>query len=130
MINNKLFYDHTSMLLHILNESNISQEEKNYRKNELINACKTMIKTHYPTIRYYNLSHEIRSMEFLRQYPNMKVAQDSKHKSGCDFKVYNTYNIECICSSSGDEEKNGLCNFHGSGIFDYKKKSEILWIIW
>lgn len=125
-INNELFSDHTTMLLDILEKSNVDLKEKEYRKKELLDIYNHMKDTQIINNKYYNISHEIRSLEFLENYPNIKIAQDHLSKSGCDFEIYNNYLIECVCSSSGDEEKNGLIEFHGSGIFDYSKKEQII----
>lgn len=85
-----------------------------------------MLKTNTINNEYYNISHEIRSLEFLSKYPNMVIAQDHLSESGCDFKIYDDYYIECVCSSSGNEKKNGLDKFHGFGMFDYGKKEKII----
>ena len=125
-MNTSLFSSHTNMLLNILDNSNIPQKEKNYRKNELLKVYNDMTKNNIIDNRYYNISHEIRSLEFLEQYPNMIIAQDHLSESGCDFKIYDNYLVECVCSSSGNEKKNGLDQFHGSGMFDYRRKEQII----
>ena len=114
------------MLLKILDHSDISSQEKNYRKKELLEIYNNMVKTNIIDNTYYNISHEIRSLEFLSKYPNMIIAQDHLSKPGCDFQIYDNYLVECVCSSSGDEKKNGLDQFHGSGVFDYGKKEQII----
>ncbi len=114
------------MLLDILDKSKMNEKEKNYRKNELIKIYEEMKKTNTINNKYYNLSHEIRSLEFLQKYENLRIAQDHSHKAGCDFKIYDNYEIECVCSSSGQEETNGLNQFHGSDFFDYNKKENII----
>ena len=118
--------DNIKTLLNILEISNISGQEKEYRKKELIKVYNKMDQTKKIDNKYFDLSHEIRSIEFLSKYPNMTIAQNHLSKSGCDFTIYNNYCVECVCSSSGDEEKNGLDKFHGSGMFDYTKKREIM----
>lgn len=125
-MNTSLFAEHTDMLLKILENSNISEKEKSYRKKQLLNVYNNMRKTNTIDNTYYNISHEIRSLEFLSKYPNMLIAQDHLSEAGCDFKIYNNCFIECVCSSSGDEKKNGLNQFHGTGIFDYGKKEKII----
>ena len=125
-MNKELFSAHTDMLLKILDNSDISPQEIEYRKNELLKIYNDMVKKNVIDNRYYNISHEIRSLEFLSKYPNMMMAQDHLSKAGCDFQIYNNYLVECVCSSSGEEENNGLDKFHGSGVFDYGKKEQII----
>lgn len=125
-INTALFSDHTDMLLKILDDSDISFQEKTYRKKELLDIYNNMVKTNTINNTYYNISHEIRSLEFLSKYPNMVIASDHLSKPGFDFQIYDNYLVECVCSSSGDEKKNGLDQFHGSGVFDYGKKEQII----
>lgn len=125
-INKTLFEEHTNMLLDILNSSNIESKEKEYRKNELLKVYNKMKKNNNIDNKYYNKSHEIRSLEFLKKYDKLQIAQDHLSKSGCDFKIYDNYEVECVCSSTGNEKLNGLDKFCGSGVFDYNKKEQII----
>ena len=90
-INKPLFEEHTKMLLDILNSSNINFKEKEYRKNELLKIYNKMKKSNVIDNKYYNKSHEIRSLEFLEHYDNLQIAQDHLSKTGCDFKIYDNY---------------------------------------
>lgn len=126
-MNDKLFQKHTDMLIEILDTSLIDQKEKDYRKNTLLNVYNKMKRENKIYNRYYELSHEIRSLEFLEFYGNVQIANDRKSKeAGCDFLFDCNYQIECVCSSSGNEKINGLDKFHGSGVFDYNKKENII----
>ena len=62
-INNELFSDHTTMLLDILEKNNIDLKEKEYRKKELLDIYNHMKDTQIIDNKYYNISHEIRSLE-------------------------------------------------------------------
>lgn len=125
-INGPLFAEHTAMLLNILDNSSIDKKEKEYRKEELLSIYNKMKSENKIYNKYYNISHEIRSLEFLSQYDNMKIALDHKSQKGCDFKIYDNFEIECVCSSSGNEKLNGLDQFRGSGVFDCNKKERII----
>lgn len=82
IINGLLFREHTDMLLEILDKSNINKLEKQYRRNELLTIYYKMRKTNTINNKYYNISHEIRSLEFLSKYDNLQIAQDHLSKSG------------------------------------------------
>lgn len=125
-INVPLFDKCTKMLIDIIDSYITNVKEKEYRKEKLLKTYNKMMELDYIDTKYYDLAHEIKSLEFLSKYPNLKISNDHKSKSGCDFKIYNNYNIECVSSSSGNERKNGLYKFHGSGIFDYNKKENII----
>lgn len=105
-INIPLFDYSTKMLIEILDKSNINEKEKEYRKKELLDIYNKMLNDNVIYNKYYDIAHEIKSLEFLSKYPNMLISDDHLHKSGCDFKICNNYNIECVSSSSGDEENN------------------------
>ncbi len=125
-MNNKLFEEHTSTLINIIQNSSINKEEKKYRETQLLNIYYKMKEKNEIDNRYYNLSHEIRYLEFLSHYGNLKIANDRKSESGCDFLLNDQYQIECVCSSSGDEKANGFDKFYGNGIFDYNEKENII----
>ena len=101
IINTLLFEEHTDMLLEILEKSNIDNKEKEYRKNELLKVYSKMVETRKIDNKYYNISHEIRTLDFLSNFNNLYIAQDHLSKPGCDFKRSDKYKIECVCSSSG-----------------------------
>ena len=100
-INIPLFDYSTKMLIEILDKSNINEKEKEYRKKELQDIYDKMLNDNVIYNKYYDIAHEIKSLEFLSKYPNMLISDDHLHKSGCDFKICNNYNIECVSSSSG-----------------------------
>ena len=124
----------TNQLLEMLISCEVSDTEFEHRKN----ALKAAHRDYEAAIsdisnRYYSLAHEIRSFHFLKQFGALIISEDSKHESGCDFLLNNTFQIECVCSSAGkDTEKNGfskLCtrnNLNGQ-LVDYGKKKEILY---
>lgn len=124
----------THQLLEILSSCAVSDEEFEYRKDSLDRACR-----HCGSVigdisnPYYNLAHEIRSFHFLRQFGTLDISEDCKHQAGCDCLLNNKYQIECVCSSAGENtEKNGLSelctknNLNGQ-LVDYGKKKEILY---
>lgn len=125
-INIPLFEKCNKMFLEILDSSDINDKEKKYRKDKLLNVYKKMLDNNYIDYKYFDIAHEIKSLQFLSQYPNLSIANDRKSKAGCDFSIYNTYYIECVSCSSGNESKNGLDKFRGTGIFDYGKKENII----
>ena len=51
--------------------------------------------------RYYNLAHEIKSFHFLQQFGCLLISEDSRGIAGCDCKLNERYQIECVCSSVG-----------------------------
>ena len=125
-INIPLFDYSTKMLIEILDKSNINEKEKEYRKKELLDIYNRMLNDNVIYNKYYDIAHEIKSLEFLSKYPNMLISDDHLHKSGCDFKICNNYNIECVSSLSGNEENNGYYKFRGEGVFNYKIKENII----
>lgn len=125
MINIDLLKESKEMLLDILKDSQIPEKEKQYRKKELLNVYEKIIKDEKMSSRYYELAHEIKSIKFLECFPDFKTALDHKHESGADFKIFDKYNIECVCSSSGNEVENGLDKLEGTGT-DYNKKEQII----
>lgn len=131
-MNGPLFSEHTDMLIDILDNSNIDLTEKKFRKDTLLNVYNKMKQTNIIDNRYYQLSHEIRSLEFLNNIGSVKIAKDSSGKAaGCDFVLNTDYQVECVCSSTGDEKSNGfheysLKNTINKGIIDYGKKEKII----
>ncbi len=125
-MNHSLFEEHTKMLVNILDKSSLDLKEKKYRKENLLKIYNQMVETNSINSRYYNLSHEIRSLDFLNNYGCLVIASDSKSEKGCDFYLDSGIQIECVCSSRGDEKKNGLDQFNGNGVFDYNVKEGII----
>lgn len=125
-INKYLFDKSTKYLLEVLNKANIDEKEKNYRKEKLLSIYEEMLEENYINNEYYSLAHEIKSFELFSKFTSVILAKDYKHEAGCDIRIYNNYQIECVTSSPGDENKNGYNAFYGSGIFDYNKKETII----
>lgn len=125
-INIDLFDICTDSLIKIIESSIISQREKKYRKKILINTYNKMINYNYIDNKYYSLAHEIKSLELLMTLPNTKLVNDHNSTPGCDFRINDYYNIECVACTSGDEQKNGYNEFYGTGVFDYNKKENII----
>jgi len=125
-MNSVLFAEHTQMLEHILDRSYIPGYEKDYRKKQLHRIYQDMESKKQINQTYYQQSHEIRSLDFLAKFGDVEMACDSRNESGCDFLLNKHYQIECVCSSTGDRKKNGLINFQGDGLFDYGKKEPII----
>ena len=92
----------TEWLLELLSSCNLSSKEFIHRKNALEDA-QEMIESEISRFndRYYNLAHEIKSFYFLRQFGNVLISEDCSHNSGCDCKLNDYYQIECVCSSVG-----------------------------
>ncbi len=113
----------SEMLKLIIDQSaELPPAEKEYRKNNVCKACDQIVKKG-EAHRYYELAHEIRTLEYLKKKSGvLTVSNDSKHKSGADF-IYNDIYIECVTSSKGEsgfDEYNGL-----NQIVDYSKKKDI-----
>lgn len=125
-INKNLFDECTSNLIDIIDSSNLNEKEKRYRKKILNETYSNMIKNEVIDNKYYALSHEIKSLKLLSSLKNCTITNDHNGKPGCDFKINDNYNIECVSCTPGDEEKNGYDKFYGSGVFDYNKKENII----
>ena len=125
-MNYKLFNNHMSMLFKIIRNNNIDPDEIEVKKETIKKEFISMLKKREITSRFYNLSHEIRCLEFLNKYGNLQIAKDSKSKPGCDFILNNDIQIEAVCCSRGDEKINGLNKIPESGIIDNIPKEKIL----
>ena len=126
---NRAFFDrHLKDLFEILDNSGVSEAEKQHRKDNL-NQCVARISQHEKREdynRYNQLAHEIESYAFLSQFGSVIMAEDCKHQPGCDLILNNSIYVECVCSTAGNAEKSGLASFLGPGFFDYSKKSQLL----
>jgi len=124
----------TEWLLEMLRSCEVSSAEFEHRKTSLLEAY-----SHRGSAisnisdRYYNLAHEIKSFLFLRQFGAVSISEDCKHQTGCDCLLNDNYQIECVCSSAGENTgKTGLAelctmnNLNGQ-LVDYGKKKEILY---
>jgi len=128
-VNEKFFNRDMSELYEILETSGLCSQEIKSRKERLENSVELIRKTNKRIYynQYHQRTHEIRSIPFLKQFGSLKIAEDYKHSQGCDFTLNNEIFIECVCSSEGDAEKNGLSlTLHKEGIFDYTKKRILL----
>lgn len=111
-------------LFEIIENSNMSLKEKKFRRQRLICSYKDL--KNKTGSSFYTFTHEIKSLNFLCKYDDVKINEDSKSVPGCDYIYKEKYQIECVCSSGGNIIENGLCHFRGSGIFDGNKKETIL----
>ena len=126
-MNNKLFNDHMSILFKIVKKNKeIDPEEIQTRKDNIKKEFIDMIKNKTITTKFYDLSHEIRCMDFLNKFGNLKIAKDSKSEAGCDFILNDSVQIEAVCCSRGDEITNGLNKIPEFGVIDYNLKERIL----
>lgn len=80
---------------------------------------------------YYSLIHEIKALQFLNDFGDIRIADDSHHRAGCDYVLNEKYQIECVCSTAGDANANGLaelCVYNTLGhLIDYGKKESLLY---
>ncbi len=127
-MNHMFFERHLSELFKILDSSNLSGKEIEYRKKQLRQCVERIAEHEKPEDynRYNQLAHEIESYAFLSQFGSVKMAEDRKHQPGCDLILTDSIYVECVCSSAGDAEKSGLVSFMGEGSFDYRKKRQLI----
>ena len=125
--------EYTEYLLTVLRNCEISETEFDYRKKRLVDAEQRKGSQINPiSDSYYNLAHEIKAAQFMQQFGNVMISQDSVSQSGCDLLLNGRYQIECVCSSAGDAQKNGLfdlCIMNNSNgkLIDYGKKQKVLY---
>lgn len=125
----------------VLDRAEISDAERNLRKERLQQAATFANHDDPFASRFFQLTHEIRSLVFLSQYGSARMACDSKHEAGADFVLNDASNgasndavyIECVCASLGkDIEKSGLDRYlirntiHDAGLIDYAEKNRLL----
>ena len=93
----------TKWLLELLSSCNIACKEFDHRKKRL-EAAQQMPESEISRFndQYYNLTHEIKSLYFLQQFGTVIMAEDYRNKAGCDCILKNYYQIECVCSSAGE----------------------------
>lgn len=93
-------------LLEQLSICGVSPKEFEHRKAKLESAQKMPgSEISRFSDRYYNLVHEIKSFCFLKQFGEVAISEDCKNNPGCDCKLKDNYQIECICSSVGKNTK-------------------------
>lgn len=130
MINTLYFERINKKLINMLDNSDLSIKEIKTRKEKLNKRLNDMVDDGRIDNSYMSLAHEIKSYQFLRNYGNLRMSEDSNSEKGPDFKL-NNYRIECVCCSSGVIEKNGLNNYRLNEsrkimVVDYNKVKEIL----
>lgn len=125
--------EYTDHLLKKLSEMGFPEKEYIYRENALKKAAaNTDNTTSEPCNRYYNLAHEIKCLDFLRQFGTVSPSCDSGHIAGCDVILNGHYSIEFVCTSPGENrEKSGFNRFsvrynRNLGFFDYSEKERFL----
>ena len=124
--------EYTDYMCEILLRSGLSSDEINFRIGRLKHA-ERMHGSQISIISdpYYSLVHEIKALQFLFPLGNVRVADDSHGQAGCDYVLNEKYQIECVCSTAGKADQNGLakfcaCNTLG-GLIDYGKKEILLY---
>lgn len=122
----KLLYENLNDLTSLLDSFEMSNEEKEYRKNNLWRGYEDSIVI--VDNKYYDFSHETRSIVFLNKISsNVVISSDSKSEVGCDITMDNIYKIECVCCHQGDTKINELCDYLVvNKIVDGKKKEDIV----
>ena len=104
--------ENTAQLLKMLEACNVSNKEFEHRKI-VLEKEQSQPGSIISRIcdQYYNRAHEIKAFYFLRQLGKVSISEDCSHHAGCDCNLNNHYQIECVCSSAGENgEKAGLCN--------------------
>ena len=122
----------TDHLHKILLQSDLSPREVDFRMKRLKDAEHMPgSQISYISDTYYSLAHEIKALQFLNSFGEIFVADDSHGRPGCDFVLHEKYQIECVCSTAGESDKNGLsqfCGYNALGkIMDYGKKEILLY---
>lgn len=124
--------EYTDRMCEVLLRSGLPSSEVNFRIGRLKDAeRKPGSQISRISDAYYSLAHEIKALQFLSSFGNVRVADDSHSRAGCDYVLNEKYQIECVCSTAGKSEQNGLakfcvCNSSGS-LFDYGKKEILLY---
>lgn len=124
--------EYTDYMCKVLFRSGLSSDEINFRIGRLKHA------EHMPGSQisiisdtYYSLAHEIKALQFLNSFGEIRVADDSHHQAGCDYILNKRYQIECVCSTAGNADTNGLakfCVYNTLGkLIDYGKKEILLY---
>lgn len=127
-MNESFFVQHLHDLFKILEDSGLCNAEIKLRKERLKQSVESIRETNNPIYydKYNQRAHEIESIPFLKQFGIVEIAQDYRHDKGCDFTFNKNIYIECVCSSPGQADKNGLSNYMGEGIFDYREKRRLI----
>lgn len=120
MINKKYFLELNNQLISVLDNSELRNKEKIFRKNRLNVLLEKMFKEEKIDPQYVALVHEIKSFEFMKKInKETKLAEDSNSETGPDLKIEN-YKIECVCCSEGENYNFGILNYNAEyGLGDY-----------
>lgn len=102
----------TNDLVEVMRKNNLPEKEIEYRAERLIKAAEAPpAPCEAVSSQYYNIAHEIRSLEFLGKYGSARIAMDSISEAGCDIILDDKLQIECICCSTGKSEDNGWADY-------------------
>lgn len=92
----------------VLGDAEIPDAERTFRKQRLQRTADLANQDPFAN-RFFQLAHEIRSLAFLPQYGNTRMAYDSKHEGGADFVLNGAVYVECVCASPGrNVQESGL----------------------
>ena len=123
--------EYTEKLISVLEKLNVPEKERLYRHEQLEKAEKLKTKNMGGTSdRYYQLAHEIKSLDFLSHFGSPQLSSDFGHKAGADI-VFGEYQIECVCASPGSKTaENGfdkLCTINNLGeLVVYNEREDII----
>lgn len=116
----------------VLGDAEIPDAERTFRKQRLQRAADLANQGPFAN-RFFQLAHEIRSLAFLPQYGNTRMAYDSKHEGGADFVLNGAVYVECVCASPGrNVQESGLDpllvrnSVNSAGLIDYAEKNRLL----
>lgn len=124
--------EYTDHMCEVLLRSSLPLSEVNFRIGRLKDAeRKPGSQISVISDAYYSLAHEIKALQFLSPFGNVCAADDSHGRAGCDYVLNERYQIECVCSTSGNADTNGLaefCVYNTLGkLIDYGKKEILLY---
>ena len=116
----------------VLGDAEIPDAERTFRKQRLQQAADLANQDPFAN-RFFQLAHEIRSLAFLPQYGNTRMAYDSKQEGGADFVLNGAVYVECVCASPGrNVQESGLDpllvrnTVNSAGLIDYAEKNRLL----
>ena len=103
--------------------------ECSYRKERLQNILNEAIDKESEGCidRFFELTHEMESFLFLKQYGSVLTTSDKRHQPGADYIFNSNYYVECVCSTPGNKEANGLDKYLLKlGVFDYNEEKRLI----
>lgn len=116
----------------VLGDAEIPDDERTFRKQRLQWAADLANQDPFAN-RFFQLAHEIRSLAFLPQYGNTRMAYDRKQEGGADFVLNGAVYVECVCASPGrNVQESGLDpllvrnSVNSAGLIDYAEKNRLL----